>query len=118
MLYPFDLPPFAELSNAQLASLACAYCGEDSPRTRIGSIHGTPLLAHPDCAELHRLPVNAHVECAVPKCVAPAAILNPLPLCLADTIGVREAYKAENLWIAEYDEIAKNTDALLRGDAP
>lgn len=97
MLYPFSLPPFAELTHDQVGGTHCAYCDQPGPAKPVGSICGVPLRAHVECAEAHRLPDTELVFCSAPGCDKPAAITMPVPLCLADASMAREAYEVQNL---------------------
>lgn len=57
MLYPYSLPPAAELSPQQLDGWNCIYCGGGEGSMRpVGSLRGGQLFAHTGCAEGHRLP--------------------------------------------------------------
>jgi hypothetical protein len=59
-LYPFNLPPVAEMNTAQLDGQECVYCpgdgeGRMKPVGRVRSGPNRPLLfAHIECAEAHR----------------------------------------------------------------
>jgi hypothetical protein len=56
MLYPYELPPAADLTDDQVAGFNCAYCDEPGAVVPIGSVRGVPLRADSACAEANRLP--------------------------------------------------------------
>jgi hypothetical protein len=57
LLYPFSLPPVAELNTAQMDGRECVYCpGESDGAMRpVGRLFGGQLFAHTECAEENRI---------------------------------------------------------------
>lgn len=55
-LYPFNLPPVAEMNTAQLDGRECAFCPGDSvgKMKPVGRIFGGLIFAHVECAEANR----------------------------------------------------------------
>lgn len=59
-LYPYDLPPIADLSADQLDGIGCVYCPADTlimPGDKfvpVGRIRGCQVFAHEDCAQSHK----------------------------------------------------------------
>lgn len=57
LIYPFSLPPLAELNMAQMSGDECVYCwfsGKDAMRP-VGRLMGGLLWGHIDCAEENRI---------------------------------------------------------------
>lgn len=57
LLYPFNIPPVAELNMAQMDGLECVYCPgrSDGAMRPVGRLFGGMLFAHKDCAEANRI---------------------------------------------------------------
>ncbi|MEU9946937.1 hypothetical protein [Streptomyces sp. NPDC047939] len=91
MLYPFELPPAVGLSDTQWSGSDCVYCAGPHPLKAVGRMRGVLVFAHHECAERHRLP---DTDCCIEGCGRPAIVMEPVLLCAADAIRVREGYVA------------------------
>lgn len=55
-IYPYALPPAADLDPAQLDGRSCTWCGdEDGAMRPVGYLRAVMLFAHDGCAEAHRI---------------------------------------------------------------
>ena len=61
MIYPYELPAFADISIRQWGGEECIYCpsgtvnASEGVMKPVGRIHGYQVFAHIECAEAHRI---------------------------------------------------------------